>query len=116
MPSFTTQLADLQAHGPVVQGLRVAVGTPAEQVLRKAGAPVPSPVQLTAMIDTGATGSVIRQGVATQLGLKPVGVANINTASSSNVQCYQYAVRLIFPNNVTVEAIRWSAQLGDRSK
>jgi len=54
---------------------------------------------------------VIGQGVATRLGLKPVGVANISTASSSNVQCYKYAVRLIFPNNVTVEAIVIEAPL-----
>ena len=67
------------------------------------------------MIDTGATGSVIRQGVATQLALKPVGVANINTASSSNVRCYKYAVRLIFPNNVAVEAIVIEAPLMGQS-
>ncbi len=36
------------------------------------------------MIDTGATGSVIQNGLAAQLGLKP-------------------AVRLLFPNNVTFE-------------
>lgn len=55
------------------------------------------------MIDTGASGSVIRQGLATQLGLNPIGLTYINTPSSTNVGCYEYAVRLIFPNNVVVE-------------
>ena len=75
-----------------------------EEALKKAGEPVPAPVQLAALIDTGATGSVVRQGVAAQLGLRPVGVIAINTASSTDVRCYQYAMRLLFPNNVTVEA------------
>ena len=55
------------------------------------------------MIDTGATGSVIQQGLAAQLGLKPIGVTLINTPSSTNVECYEYAVRFVFPNNVVVE-------------
>jgi hypothetical protein len=55
------------------------------------------------MIDTGATGSVIQQGLAAQLGLNPVGLVQIHTPSSTNVVCYEYAVRLVFPNNVVFE-------------
>jgi hypothetical protein len=55
------------------------------------------------MIDTGATGSVIQQGVPAQLGLQPVGITYTNTPSSTNVACPEYLVRLIFPNNVLVE-------------
>lgn len=55
------------------------------------------------MIDTGATGSVVRQGLLSPLGLNPVGVAYINTPSSTNVLCYEYSVRLLFANNVLVE-------------
>lgn len=111
MPSFTIQVANLQAVGPVVQGLRVAVGKPAEEALKKAGEPVPAPVELTALVDTGATGTVIRKGVAAQLGLKPVGVVRIHTPSSSDVPCEQYAVRLLFPNNVIVEGTAIEAPL-----
>lgn len=63
MPSFTSQVPNLQAVGPIVE-LRVAVGSAVEGVLRKAGNPVPTPVPAVAMIDTGATGTVIRQGLA----------------------------------------------------
>ena len=55
------------------------------------------------MIDTGATSSVIRQGLAAQLGLNPVGVTYITTPSSTNVPCHEYLVRLVFPNNVLFE-------------
>jgi len=63
------------------------------------------------MIDTGASGSVIQKGLAGQLGLNPIGLTYINTPSSTNVACYEYAVRLIFPNNVFVEATVLEAPL-----
>lgn len=102
MPSFTAQVANLQAVGPVVE-LRIAVGEAVEAALKAAGTPVPSPLPAVAMIDTGATGSVIRQGLAAQLGLNPVGVTYINTPSSTNVACHEFLVRLVFPNNVVYE-------------
>jgi len=55
------------------------------------------------MIDTGATGSVIQEGLAAKLGLQPIGVTQISTPSSTNVDCYEYAVRFAFPNNVMAE-------------
>jgi predicted aspartyl protease len=110
MPSFTTQLPSLQALGPLVD-MRVWIGTPVEEVLKKAATKVPEPVTVKAMIDTGATGSVIQPSVAQQLGLQPVGVVAISTPSSENVPCFQYTVRLLFPNNVTVEALAIEAPL-----
>lgn len=102
MPSFTSQVPNLQAVGPVVE-LRIAVGSAVEAALRTTNTPIPPPISAVAMIDTGATGSVIRQGLAGQLGLKTVGVTHINTPSSMNVACYEYLVRLLFPNNVLFE-------------
>ncbi|MBI3329343.1 MAG: retropepsin-like domain-containing protein, partial [Nitrospinae bacterium] len=69
------------------------------------------PVPAVAMIDTGATSSVMRQGLAAQMGLHPVGVTYINTPSSTNVACYEYLVRLVFPNNVLVETTVLEAPL-----
>lgn len=63
------------------------------------------------MIDTGATGSVIQQGLAGQLRLNAVGVTYINTPSSTNVPCYEYLVRLLFPNNVVAETTAIEAPL-----
>jgi len=110
MPSFTTQLPNLQALGPVVD-MRVWIGTPVEEVLKKSGDSLPDPVLVKGMIDTGATGTVIQPEIAKKLRLQPVGVVTISTLSSENVPCYQYIVRLIFPSNVIVEAIAVEAPL-----
>lgn len=103
MPSFTSQVPNLQGIGPVVE-LRIGVGAAIETALREAGVSIPPPVTAIGMIDTSATGSVIRQGLAAQLGLNPVGVTYINTPSSTNVACYEYLVRFVFPNNVIFES------------
>jgi hypothetical protein len=63
------------------------------------------------MIDTGATGSVLREGLAAQLGLNPVGITYINTPSSTNVTCHECLVRLVFPNNVLFETTVLEAPL-----
>jgi hypothetical protein len=73
MPFFTTQLPNLQAIGPVID-MRVWIGSSVEEALKKAGAKTPDPVSMKAMIDTGASGSVIQLAIAQQLGLQPVGV------------------------------------------
>jgi predicted aspartyl protease len=91
--------------------MRVWIGTPVDDALKKSGASLPAPVPITGMIDTGATGTVVQPDVARKLGLQPVGVVTISTPSSENVPCYQYIVRLIFPSNVIVEAIAVEAPL-----
>jgi predicted aspartyl protease len=87
------------------------MGSAAEEAARKAGANVLAPFPAQAMIDTGASGTVIQQGLASQIGLSPVGLTTIHTPSSTNVVCYKYIVRLLFPNNVTVEAVVIEAPL-----
>lgn len=82
-----------------------------EEALKKAGSKVPEPVAAKGMIDTDATGSVIHPEIASSLGLHPIGVVSISTPSSENIPCYQYAVRLLFPYNVIVEALAIEAPL-----
>jgi len=110
MPSFTSQLPNLQASGPLVD-MRVWVGTALELALKKEGAPIPEPVAAKGMIDTGATGSVIQPALVEQIGLEPVGLVHISTPSSDNVPCHLYSVRLMFPNNVVVETVAVQAPL-----
>lgn len=102
MATVTVEGTDLQGVGPVVE-LRIAVNQSVETTLRGAGAPVPAPLLVPAMIDTGASCSVIREGLARQLGLQPTGVRVIHTASHSNVRCYEYLVRLLLPANILFE-------------
>jgi predicted aspartyl protease len=79
------------------------VSDAAQQALIAANQPVPTPVQVDALIDTGATGSVIASGIAQQLGLQPVGVVPVSTPSSSNVPMATYAVRLLLPGGIIFE-------------
>jgi predicted aspartyl protease len=110
MPSFTSQLPNLQSIGPVVD-VRVGVGTSVENALKKAGSPIPPMVSAKGMIDTGATSSVIQPSIVQSLGLQPVGIANISTPSSANVPCNQYLIRVFFPNNVIAETIAIEAPM-----
>jgi len=110
MPSFTTQVPNLRETGPVVQ-VRLTIGSALEDFLKKANQNLPPPIQVPAMIDTGATGTVVREDIVNQLNLHPIGVTLINTPSSTNVQCYEYLMRLLFPNNVIVETVVIAAPL-----
>lgn len=83
--------------------LEIAVQQAAQQALTNAGSPVPSPVTISALVDTGASGSLIQHGVAQQLGLNPIGVVPVNTPSSQGVQCPVFAVRFLFPNSIVYE-------------
>lgn len=110
MPSFTTQVPNLHGVGPVVE-VRLAVGTIIEEVLRQNNQAIPTPLPVLSMIDTGATGTVIQESLINQLNLNPVGATLITTPSSTNVQCYEYLMRILFPNNVVVETVVIAAPL-----
>jgi hypothetical protein len=104
LPSFTSQIPNLQSVGPIVE-LQIAVGTPVQNALVATGHAVPLPVRAVAMVDTGATGTVVQRGLLAPLQLNPVGATHINTPSSTNVACYEHSVRLLFPSKVLVEGI-----------
>jgi len=103
MPSFTHRIQNLQQIGPVIE----VIMTPSVPFLKVMGINPSSTkaVKMLAMIDTGATGSVISKGLASTIGINPVGTTLINTPSSTNVTCMQYDVQLVFPNNVNIGSI-----------
>ena len=104
MPSFASTIPDLQAAGPVVE-LKLAVGPEVEAAIQAEGQRAGPPIPAVAMIDTGASVSVVREGLPSQLGLHPIGVSNVSTPSSTNIPCYRYLLRLMFPNQVVIEAM-----------
>jgi hypothetical protein len=64
---------------------------------------IPPAVVVTAMIDTGAAGSVVNPQVIKLLNLSPVGTALIVTPSTLDpLTCDMFSVDLHFPNAVTV--------------
>jgi predicted aspartyl protease len=69
------------------------------------GDPVPSPLTVAALIDTGASHTVLQQNLAAQLGLQPVSSTAFHTAATGSVIYPQYTVRLFFPHGVEIEVL-----------
>ncbi len=84
------------------------------QSLQSKGLPVPAPVRAMALVDTGASGSVVNPSIVQSLGIQPVGVVGISTPSTTqSVSCRQFHVDVSFPNGVTVAgAVVLEAPLG----
>ena len=103
MPSLTQRIPNLQKVGPVIE----VILTPSANFLKqmKISPSIAKTVKLSAMIDTGATGTVISQGITTRLGINPVGTTLISTPSSTNVRCNQFDVQIVLPNNVRFPSI-----------
>ena len=92
------------ANGPIVE-IQLWVSRSLQEVLRKKGQSIPDPVKVTAMIDTGASGTVVNPSVIQALGIQPVGVTAIKTPSTTApVLCHQYELAVLFPNNVVIDS------------
>lgn len=88
MPHLTWPLPP---QGPLVK-LFVTVSTGRAKELRKGGRPVPPGVTLPALIDTGATSTLVDEAALGPLGLEAKDVAFIHTPSSGDaaVACNPY--------------------------
>jgi predicted aspartyl protease len=98
MPHLTLQIA---SGGPLVD-IQVGVSEEREDALLKAGLPVPNPVQIRALIDTGASCTCIDPSALQSLGLTPTGSTPIHTPSTGgtaqNADQYDVSVILLHPN------------------
>jgi predicted aspartyl protease len=103
VPSWSIPSSELARLGPIID-IHVGIGTAQEAALRIAGDPVPPPVPIAALIDTGASHTVLQQGMAAQIGAQPIGSSTFHTASHANVLCARYKVQLYFPHTVVLEA------------
>lgn len=96
MPSLTTRFPDLQRIGPVVEAL-IGPSSILKEALQKEKKEIPRPVSVRMLIDTGASISAIKKGIAAQLGLKPHGITKIATPSNGAFQCSLYDIDILFP-------------------
>jgi hypothetical protein len=98
-------LADIVTLGPMMD----VVLRPTQaliDVLQAAGQNLPVPVQAVAMVDTGATGTVITPTIAQKLGLQPVGVVQMGTPSTTQaITANQYNIDMILPQGVTLASV-----------
>lgn len=104
MPSFTAQIPDLRRTGPICQ-VQIGVSQPTANLLREQGKPIPQPVEITALIDTGASGTAVKPEIVQRLQLTPRGVASIATPSTAAQSCNVYDVSLTFPTGVMLSII-----------
>ncbi len=77
--------------------------------LRSNKRPFPQPRSLRAVIDTGATITIIREGIAASLDMKPVNVLPISFPTDKDGKpalFRQYSIQLVLPNNVVLPQIR----------
>ena len=98
MPAFNAESPDLAAAGPLVE-VTFTIVAAAQHIRREAGDPLPTPVQATAMIDTGASATAVKAGLLGPLGLHPINVAPVTTATGIDIPCPVYAVQLGLPAN-----------------
>ncbi len=78
MPYFTLQLT---AQGPMMVAF-VGVSEARRAALLSVGQAVPQPIQIRALVDTGATGTCVDPTVLQTLGLTPTGSVQVNTPST----------------------------------
>ena len=98
MPSLTTRSVDLQNVGPVIETWVIPSKAYRENLPQDKNIQPPS-VRLIMLVDTGASVSAIKSGVAQKLGLTSHGITKIATASHKDFECPLYDVDLFFPNH-----------------
>ncbi len=103
MPSLTQRLVNLHQRGPVIE-LEIMPSFPFLKKFDSFTSSIKT-IKVLAMIDTGAMSSVIKQGLAQELSISPIGVVSLTTPSSENVSCFQYNISISFPSSVNIESV-----------
>jgi predicted aspartyl protease len=110
MPSITGRTQNIREIGPVLECL-IAPSQIYIDTLKLSKDELPEPVKVRALIDTGASTTVVQKGIAKKLGLNVVSVIRIGTPSHINVECEVYDIAIIFditrvtfPNIMVIEA------------
>ena len=95
MPHFTLPIS---SDGPIVAAL-VAVSEARRGALSAAGQPVPPPVRIRALVDTGASCTCIDEGAIAALGIPPTGRVHVlsPTTGATPADKDQFDVALLIP-------------------
>jgi len=93
MPVLSLQISP---GGPVIDIL-VGVSRARQQALQQAAQPIPAPVMIRGLVDTGASCTCIDPSIVTALGISPSGTATLHTPSTGTQthQANQYDVSLV---------------------
>lgn len=93
----------LQLAGPVVP-IQIEIPSALAAQLQRVGTAIPAPVPGIGLVDTGASVSAVDKGIVQQLGIQPIGVANVGTAGGQQQQAV-FPAKFSFPgtNLPTIE-------------
>jgi len=96
----------LQRHGPIVQVV-LGLGESFAEPLLQQGIELPAPQTGNGLIDTGASTTCIDDGIAQQMGLPPIDVVTMASASHSSTQQNVYPIQMqIVGSPIRVEVPR----------
>ena len=102
MPRLKRDEPLLRRDGPILE-VRVEPVLDAQKVMQDDGDEVPS-VLLKALIDTGASGTLVQTSVVEGMGLSPFDTALLSTPSTTEpLRRRLYRVRLIFSKTIAFE-------------
>jgi len=107
MSSVTITNQNLQREGPVLSAV-ISIANQLEKKYAEQKLRVPEAIELKALIDTGASHSVVQEDIPKKLGLEPIGETRVNTPTCSDHICYKYFLRMIIPvqnNSIYYEGV-----------
>jgi predicted aspartyl protease len=105
--SFITTQPTLVSNGPIIP---VKIGLPKiiSDALQQQGKSIPSPVQVNALIDTGASRSHISPKISAQLDLIPHGITQMLTAGNptlTNIFTVSLDIGIVFSQQMVFDPI-----------
>ncbi|MGA9139287.1 MAG: retroviral-like aspartic protease family protein [Methanocella sp.] len=102
MSSFTIECPDLLTCGPVID-VEIAVPKGLAKILYREKEPVPRPITVSALIDTGATRTVVSSNVIKSLNLVPHDQTKVITATHDNIVAYHHHLSVTLPGGCVFE-------------
>ncbi|MBI5794382.1 retroviral-like aspartic protease family protein [Candidatus Uhrbacteria bacterium] len=93
---------DLRQSGPTIE-VYVSPSLALRTELEKNAETFTKRVKKIFLIDTGASSTLMKTGVAEELGLIPKGQIGVHTPTSQNFSCYTYDIDLILPNHIVFQ-------------
>ena len=96
MPSVTIDSKNLKEEGPLLE-VQFIISSELEKKYKEESKQIPDPINVKALIDTGASSCVIQEDIPKKLGLQPVGQVKMSTPSCENTDCFVYFMRMISP-------------------
>ena len=79
----------LHDRGPVVR-IRLRPCAAARRAMKRQGQKAASSIQVDALLDTGSSRSILREGLMEKLGIYPVGMVKMRTALKEQVSSHEF--------------------------